>query len=189
MLEDTSNDALSPRTGRDPDAMRGRQVANACLAPRLPVGAHSDAAATMLSEIRVLRERTQALLDEVEDRIRVLFEDVERNADAVRDGLMTLREDARVIAAAWYRIPEVLPFGELGAKMQELETAAHAVGVDQMGAEFALGGGAPGLLGEECFDLGERPGMDRRSRTTGRGGNRCDGGMRRRRRGSPVRRR
>ena len=31
--------------------------------------------------------------------------------------VMTLREDARVIAAAWYRIPEVLPFGELGAKM------------------------------------------------------------------------
>ena len=41
--------------------------------------------------------------------------------------VMTLREDARVIAAAWYRIPEVLPFGELGAKMQELETAAHAL--------------------------------------------------------------
>jgi uncharacterized oligopeptide transporter (OPT) family protein len=31
--------------------------------------------------------------------------------------VMTLREDARVIAAAWYRIPELFAFGDLGAKM------------------------------------------------------------------------
>ncbi len=31
--------------------------------------------------------------------------------------IMTLREDTRVLAQAWYRIPEMLPFGALGAKM------------------------------------------------------------------------
>ena len=31
--------------------------------------------------------------------------------------LMMVREDARLLKAAWYRIPEMLPFGELGAKM------------------------------------------------------------------------
>jgi len=31
--------------------------------------------------------------------------------------LMTLREDARVLAAAWYRIPEMLPLGANGASM------------------------------------------------------------------------
>jgi uncharacterized oligopeptide transporter (OPT) family protein len=37
---------------------------------------------------------------------------------AVLSGLlMTIREDARLIGAAWYRIPELLPFGAIGAKM------------------------------------------------------------------------
>jgi uncharacterized oligopeptide transporter (OPT) family protein len=31
--------------------------------------------------------------------------------------LMVLREDARLLKAAWYRIPEMLPIGSLGAKM------------------------------------------------------------------------
>jgi uncharacterized oligopeptide transporter (OPT) family protein len=31
--------------------------------------------------------------------------------------LMIIREDARLLAAAWYRIPEMLPIGALGAKM------------------------------------------------------------------------
>ena len=31
--------------------------------------------------------------------------------------LMTIREDARLLGAAWYRVPEMLPFGALGAKM------------------------------------------------------------------------
>lgn len=31
--------------------------------------------------------------------------------------LMTLREDARILAAAWYRIPEMLPIGANGASM------------------------------------------------------------------------
>ncbi|HEY6194007.1 MAG TPA: OPT family oligopeptide transporter [Candidatus Eisenbacteria bacterium] len=31
--------------------------------------------------------------------------------------IMTLREDTRVLANVWYRIPEMLPFGAIGAKM------------------------------------------------------------------------
>ena len=31
--------------------------------------------------------------------------------------LMTIREDARLLGEAWYRVPEMLPFGALGAKM------------------------------------------------------------------------
>jgi uncharacterized oligopeptide transporter (OPT) family protein len=37
---------------------------------------------------------------------------------AVLSGLlMIIREDARLLAAAWYRVPEMLPIGALGAKM------------------------------------------------------------------------
>ncbi|TBR25877.1 OPT family oligopeptide transporter [bacterium] len=36
---------------------------------------------------------------------------------AVSAVLMILREDARVLAAAWYRIPEMLAFGDVGAKL------------------------------------------------------------------------
>jgi uncharacterized oligopeptide transporter (OPT) family protein len=31
--------------------------------------------------------------------------------------LMTIREDARLLGAVWYRVPEMLPIGSLGAKM------------------------------------------------------------------------
>src|SRR5881409_1734180 len=31
--------------------------------------------------------------------------------------LMTIREDARLLREAWYRVPEMLPFGSLGGKM------------------------------------------------------------------------
>jgi uncharacterized oligopeptide transporter (OPT) family protein len=37
---------------------------------------------------------------------------------AVLSGLlMTIREDARLIGQAWYRVPELFPFGAIGAKM------------------------------------------------------------------------
>jgi uncharacterized oligopeptide transporter (OPT) family protein len=64
----------------------------------------------------VAAAETLIVLDSHGDESRVAARSM--GVSAVVSGLLfTIREDARLIGAAWYRVPELLPFGALGAKM------------------------------------------------------------------------
>ncbi|CAB4877885.1 MAG: DivIVA domain-containing protein [Actinobacteria bacterium] len=79
------------RSSADDDAAEMRSSAAA--ESRDHVGRVTDASGTLLSELQVLRERSQALMTELELRTRVLLEDVERNSEALQGGLLNLREE------------------------------------------------------------------------------------------------